>query len=202
MLIVTRREILVTSGVLIAGMATGVSHAQNTAQTLIPEPSRVAPEKAPSKINITDKNEPGEPLIVTGRVTGSDGKSIRGVSIFVYHTDASGKYDPAVSLSGGGNPRLRGYMRTDADGRYSFATIRPAPYPGGTIPAHIHYAIIPPGYSSLDLAFKEGALQEPEVVFSDDPQASNRRSHAVLINATKDARGTWHVKQNFVLAKR
>jgi len=37
-------------------------------------------------------------------------------------------------------------MRTNAEGRYEFRTIRPAPYPGHTNPAHIHAFVSAPDY--------------------------------------------------------
>lgn len=32
-------------------------------------------------------------------------------------------------------------MKTNAKGEYQFATIKPAPYPGGMEPAHIHLVV-------------------------------------------------------------
>ena len=49
---------------------------------------QVAEKNAPAKIAVTSKEEPGERLIVTGRVLGPDGKTpISGVSLYVYQTD-------------------------------------------------------------------------------------------------------------------
>ena len=40
---------------------------------------------------------------------------------------------------------LRGWVRTGRDGRYSFDTIKPAPYPNERIPAHVHLTVLEPG---------------------------------------------------------
>jgi protocatechuate 3,4-dioxygenase beta subunit len=87
---------------------------------------------------ITDKKEPGEPMIITGTIFGLDGKTpLKSASLSVYHTDARGNYSPSV---GGDNrtTRLRGKMLTGADGKYEFRSIRPASYPNSTVTAHVH----------------------------------------------------------------
>ncbi|MEO6725556.1 MAG: hypothetical protein ABIP14_09665 [Blastocatellia bacterium] len=105
---------------------------------------QVAEKSAPSKIAITSKDEPGERLIVSGKVFGKDGRTpLTGASVYVYHTDAKGLYTPDTNDNK--NPRLRGYLRTDEQGRYEFATIKPGHYPNNTIPAHIHYVVTAPG---------------------------------------------------------
>lgn len=106
--------------------------------------SQVADKSAPSKVTIPSKDEPGERLMVSGKVFGKDGRPLAGASVYVYHTDAKGLYTPDTNDNK--NPRLRGYMRTDEQGRYEFATIKPAHYPNNTIPAHIHYVVNAPGY--------------------------------------------------------
>ncbi|MGH9944196.1 MAG: protocatechuate 3,4-dioxygenase [Pyrinomonadaceae bacterium] len=95
-----------------------------------------------AKITITAKDEPGEPLIVSGTIYGSEGtKPLAGALLYVYHTDARGLYSERDGNGQSPDPRLKGWMRTGADGRYEFRTIKPASYPGGGIPAHIHAKI-------------------------------------------------------------
>ena len=92
-------------------------------------------------VRVTRDSEPGERLIVTGRILRSDGKTpASGVMLSLYHTDAAGIYGP-----GSGQPaeiaRLKAKLVTGADGRYEIVTIRPGHYPGGGVPAHIHAAV-------------------------------------------------------------
>jgi len=135
---------------------------------------QVADKSAPPKTTITAKEEPGERLIVSGRVFGKDGRTpLAGASVYVYHTDAKGLYTPGTNDSK--NPRLRGYMRTDGQGRYEFTTIKPAPYPGNTIPAHIHYVVTAPEY-------KERIF---EIVFEGDPLINDR----IRADAARDESG-------------
>ena len=68
------------------------------------------------------------------------------------------------SNGGSDRPRLLGYLRSDAQGRYSFATIKPGSYPNSRNPAHIHFEVSAPGH-------------EPrvyEIVFEGDPHISDR----------------------------
>lgn len=123
----------------------------------------VAPSDAPARITITDKGEPGEPLVVAGQVFGPDGKTpVAGASLYVYQTGQDGIYSKPVNDSR--NPRLRGYLRTDASGRYEYRTIKPGSYPDTRNPAHIHYVVNAPG-------FRERIF---EIVFADDPLVDAR----------------------------
>ncbi|HEU5400246.1 MAG TPA: hypothetical protein VFU86_02750, partial [Terriglobales bacterium] len=97
------------------------------------------PSSLTSSITLTQPGEPGEAMEITGTVYHPDGKTpASGVTMFVYHTDATGHYnledDPFA-------PRLRGWLQTGNDGRYRFRSIRPAPYPNHSQPAHIHVHI-------------------------------------------------------------
>jgi protocatechuate 3,4-dioxygenase beta subunit len=122
----------------------------------------IAPENLSASITINDKDEPGEHIVISGTIFRPDGKTpAGGVVLYVYHTDASGYYskddDPY-------NPKLRGWMRTGADGRYEFRTIKPAPYPRRDTPAHIHaqiYSDTIPEYSIDDYWFEGDPLINP-----------------------------------------
>ena len=103
---------------------------------------------APSKITVVPEGEPGEPLIISGTIFAPDGHTpLAGMSLWVYQTDATGHYS-ALRDSGGDNrnTRLHGLMQTNGEGRYEFRTIKPAPYPGRTNPAHIHAYVSGPEY--------------------------------------------------------
>lgn len=97
-----------------------------------------APAKLSWQTKVVSDDEQGEPLVISGRVL--DVKTLQpleGITLYVYHTDRTGHY----TQDGTDNPhrpRLRGWMRTEADGRYEFQTIKPGPYPGRNTPTHIH----------------------------------------------------------------
>jgi protocatechuate 3,4-dioxygenase beta subunit len=107
---------------------------------------------------IAAEGEPGTPMAIHGRILQPDGKSpTANVIVFAYQTDAEGVY------SGPGKPgrpwRLQGWAVTGADGRFEFRSVRPAPYPGRSIPAHVHLSLQTQSY---------GRQWTEELRFSDD----------------------------------
>jgi hydroxyquinol 1,2-dioxygenase len=83
-----------------------------------------APE-LPAGANIAEGVE-GEPTYFSGRVLTDKGKPIAGATLDLWSTDGAGWYD--VQLQGEGM-RARGKIRTDAQGRYAFWTVKPVSYP-------------------------------------------------------------------------
>lgn len=159
---------------------------------------QIADKNAPPSVTIATEEELGERLIVTGQVFSPDGKTpVAGASVYVYHTDAKGVYSPWISYSG--NPRLRGYMRTDAEGRYEYSTIKPAPYPADRIAAHIHYVVNAEGHQERVF----------EIVFEGDPNigesmraAAAKEDGAVSIRVlTRDQQGIWRCAQDIKMRK-
>ncbi len=157
-----------------------------------------APKDAPSRVSVVSKDEPGDRMIVTGRVFAEDGKTpLAGVSLFVYQTDKAGVYSRPVDDNR--RPRLRGYLRTDAQGRYEYETIKPASYPNGRTPAHIHYVV-------NATVFKEKIF---EIVFDDDPfvdqrireKAKEEGSVFSIRPLTRDAQGVLRCTQDIQLKK-
>jgi protocatechuate 3,4-dioxygenase beta subunit len=112
---------------------------------------------------LTRPDEPGEPLIVSGTVREAAGKPVAGALIYVFHTDAKGHYTPDRPMDEP-NSRLFGYMKTGADGRYEFRTIRPGGYPQAPIPQHIHMIVTAAGYRD------HKCRSTCQLVFADDPR--------------------------------
>jgi protocatechuate 3,4-dioxygenase beta subunit len=96
-----------------------------------------------SHIQIATQSEPGQRMILTGKVLDADSHPVGGVEIHAFHTDAKGLYHPEGSSSA--PPRLQGTLRTAPDGTYQIDTIRPMPYPNARIPAHVHFELRAPG---------------------------------------------------------
>ena len=97
-------------------------------------------------------------MILHGRMLNADGSAAAGTIVFAYHTDRAGHYDRAGS--GGHSWRLKGWAKADPDGRFTFETIRPGPYPNRNVPAHVHFtAFTPAGHR----------YHAGEVKFGDDP---------------------------------
>lgn len=103
--------------------------------------------------NLNTQNLPGEKIVVTGKIFGSTDKSkpISNAMIEVWHADGGGTYHPVgngdVSNFPADKITLRGFVTSDAEGNYSFESIRPGLYPGR--PRHFHYKITANGYKTL-----------------------------------------------------
>lgn len=104
-----------------------------------------------------------KPLGINGTVFKADGKTpAPDVVLYLYHTDESGRYTAKPGAKGWEKRHgsRRGWVRTDAQGNYKFGTMRPAPYPGRTDPAHIHVTVKEPGLPEYYI---------DEYLFDDDP---------------------------------
>lgn len=96
-------------------------------------------------------NEKGQKLVVTGTVFQLDGKTTApNVIIYYWQTDNEGYYSPKAGMDEAAKKHghIRGWVKTDADGKYTINTIRPAPYPNDVLPAHIHLSIKEPDVSN------------------------------------------------------
>lgn len=149
--------------------------------------SCIAPKEIGSRAIIARPGEPGERLVLSGRIVKGDGVSpAEGVTLFVFQADAAGRYSAENDAS---KYRLHGWVRSDANGYYELATIRPAPYPDGSAPAHIHVHLFGPGFPERFI---------PDFRFSGDTQLSeDERSFASLgrfspiLALQKDGAGVW-----------
>lgn len=156
------------------------------------------PDLILSESRIAPVNEPGEKMRIKGIVRDLAGKPVAGVIVYAYHTDARGIY-PA-DANGVRHGRLRGWARSDAQGYYSFDTIRPAGYPNTTIPQHVHMHVIEPGrctYYIDDIMFKD----DPRLTSEIERQYSFDRGGNGCVLPTKDSSGTWVAIRDIVLGK-
>jgi protocatechuate 3,4-dioxygenase, beta subunit len=152
-----------------------------------PAAANNAQDPASWNVKIVSDQEPGDPLIVTGTIYSPDGKTpLPGITLYVYQTDATGRY----STSGGDNrgTRIHGVMRTNAQGRYEFRTIKPGSYPNSRNPAHIHAYVSGPDYPEYWI---------DEYLFADDPfikaedkqKASGQETFAHILSLTRGTDG-------------
>lgn len=111
-------------------------------------------EGAPWRTKLCGAEEPGEPLLLAGRVTSAETcEPLKGAVVDVWHASAAGFYDnndPARPF----DPAkfyLRGQTKTDAEGRYRFETILPGNYGQGRYvrARHVHMLVSCPGHSTL-----------------------------------------------------
>lgn len=121
----------------------------------------------PARIPAVDTSagwyEKGQRLVVRGRVFRIDGQTpAAGILLYYWQTDATGRYTYKAGMPEGArrHGHVRGWVRTDAEGRYAIHTILPDPYPGEKIPSHIHMVVKEPGMSEYYI---------DDVEFDDDP---------------------------------
>src|SRR4051812_24256713 len=75
---------------------------------------------------ISPNGEPGEPMIIEGTIFKRDGKTpAPDVVLYVYHTDAQGYYSNVSGQKEIRHGHLRGWIKTGADGKYKFTSVRP-----------------------------------------------------------------------------
>jgi protocatechuate 3,4-dioxygenase beta subunit len=116
---------------------------------------------AASTVRTTPPDEPGDHMLVVGRVlSGPEKKTVSGARVVAFHTDARGYY------SEGGmdekNARLCGVLKTSDDGGYRFEIIRPGHYATGGPPAHVHFEVTLPNgdKATFTLSFEGDPLLE------------------------------------------
>lgn len=89
------------------------------------------------------KHEPK--LKVTGVIYNPDGKTpAADVIMYVYQTNPEGKYPIKGDEEGWAKRHgyIRGWIKTDSSGKYTFYTFQPGSYGSG--PAHIHAVVLEP----------------------------------------------------------
>jgi hydroxyquinol 1,2-dioxygenase len=108
----------------------------------------------------------GEKLIIAGRVLNIAGEPVAGALIDTWQASSDGIYD--LQQKDSDQMNFRGRLRTAADGRFRFRSVKPSSYPvpsDGPVgkmllalarhpyrPAHVHFKIAAPGYQTLTTA--------------------------------------------------
>jgi protocatechuate 3,4-dioxygenase alpha subunit len=123
----------------------------------------------------------GEVIEVTGRVVQADGRALDNVVIELWQADAAGRYD---------NPYFFGWGRaaTNAEGVYSFRTIKPGAAEGRA--AHINFLLL---YSGLMRQLQTVMFFEGEGGNESDPVlgAVSPAALRALLVAKREGRNTY-----------
>ena len=140
----------------------------------------------------------GQRIIVSGQVRDSDGRAVPHTLVEIWQANAAGRYAHAAdSWPAPLDPNFTGGGRvvTDADGRYSFTTVRPGAYPWGNHhnawrPAHIHLSLFGRAFTQrlvTQMYFPDDPLFDQDPIFSavPDPAARQRMVSAFDLEATR-----------------
>lgn len=157
-------------------------------------------KKLTSIDTLPDFKEVGPKLEISGTIYQADGKTpAKDVILYVYHTDQKGVYPQKGNETGWAKRHgyLRGWIKTNADGKYKFYTLRPASYPNTRAPQHIHPVIKEPNRNEYYI---------DEYLFADDPYLDEKertnqqkRGGSGIIALTRRQDGTWVGKRDIVL---
>lgn len=151
---------------------------------------------------LPDWNEDGPKIEISGVIYKNDGITpAADIILYLYHTDQSGYYTNKTNETGWGKRHgsTRGWLKTNDKGEYKFYTLRPAPYPNETFPAHIHPTIKEPGITAYYI---------DDYVFDDDKfvderyrKMSENRAGDGILKLTKNENGIYTAKRDLVLGK-
>jgi protocatechuate 3,4-dioxygenase beta subunit len=133
-----RTSLVVLAAAVLALNLVALTSAQDVQYIRAVERAQAArPATLSTTARIAPVTEPGDPLVIRGKVLSVDGSPAAGAVIFAYQTDKGGLYDKREN--GPHSWRLRGWVRTGTDGRFTFETIRPGSYPNSNNPPHVHF---------------------------------------------------------------
>ena len=189
-----------------AAKADGLTHQQPAQLREIPgcEGCQAAWERDPatllSSIRLSGTDEAGEPLLLTGTVYRPDGKTpAPGVVLYVHHTNDAGRYangsDESVWSRRHG--RLRGWLKTGANGRYEVRTVKPGQYPDRSDPAHIHLTVWEAG---KDPYWIDDVVFAGEAGVGDSYRAERQsRGGPGIVQLKRDSTGRWLAIRDIVL---
>jgi protocatechuate 3,4-dioxygenase beta subunit len=157
-------------------------------------PSGPTEPSGTAAVVLCSPDEPGEKLVFSGRVLDYRGQPLAKASVTAYHTDRNGLYNPQNSPTR--VPRIRGVAITDEQGRFQFTSIKPAAYPNGTEPAHIHFAVFAPAhhYKYCDVWFEgDPLITEPKRA------EAQRRKEPLIVRLVKRPDGAWTFSRDIQL---
>jgi len=166
---------------LVCLLNNGNTGATETAAALLGPFWRMNSPKTPNGGSILRSPTPGPELFANCRIVDVHGAPIAGVEVDVWQASPVGLYENQDDEQADMN--LRGKFHTDADGRFSFRSVRPAGYPVPTHgpvgallraqhrhpyrPAHLHFLGFKHGYKTLitQVFVAEDERLETDVVF-------------------------------------
>ena len=129
--------VVLTAAVLALNLVALISAQDGQYVRALERAQEARPATLSTTARIAPTSEPGSPLVIRGKVLNVDGSPAANAIVFGYQTDKGGLYDKPEN--GPHSWRLRGWVKTDKDGSFTFETIRPGSYPNSNNPPHVHF---------------------------------------------------------------
>ena len=131
---------------------------------------------APQNADLAAGGMAGTRLTLTGLVVDASCTGIAGARVETWQADSAGRYDNSGTT-------LRGWVLTDADGRFTIHTIVPGEYPGRT--EHIHVKVTPPGGATLttQVYFPGSAANDGDGIYDPSLDLAITRDGDALVGA-------------------
>lgn len=128
----------------------------------------------------------GERIVVTGRVLDEDGRAVPHTLVEVWQANAAGRYiHTADQHDAPIDPNFFGAGRcvSDAEGHYTFHSVKPGAYPWGNHanawrPGHIHFSLFGPSFATrlvTQMYFPGDPLLELDPIFLATPEGARER---------------------------
>ncbi len=122
------------------------------------------------------------------------------VILYIYHTNRQGIYPTKGDETGWARRHgsIRGWVKTGQDGQYVFYTFRPAAYPDGSEPEHIHITVKEPDkneYYLDDYLFEDDPLLTPQI----RSRLTNRGGSGIVVPREED--GMMTIKRDIILGE-
>ncbi|NNE04910.1 MAG: protocatechuate 3,4-dioxygenase [Xanthomonadales bacterium] len=213
--LVSRRAVIKAS----AGAAAGAIAANSVAGSLSPTPANPEGPFYPiheqtdrdadlTRVAGRDGRAQGEVVRVSGRVLDESGEPIANAVVDIWQANAAGRYDHEGDTSDSPkDPNFQGWaiVKTDADGRYSFTTIKPGAYTamGDWVrPPHIHYKVSRRGYHELitQMYWDGDPLNDKDELFLSLPEAERERLLVGFETSGEVSEGTFDIVLSAVSA--
>ncbi|MGB0524872.1 MAG: intradiol ring-cleavage dioxygenase [Flammeovirgaceae bacterium] len=154
----------------------------------------------PESIDTLPGFRDNEPKIkITGTVFQKDGKTpAENVLLYVYHVDRAGVYQSSDQPMGWEkrHGQYRGWLKTGKDGKFTFYTFRPAPYPEVQEPEHIHIYIKEP--NTIPYYIDSYLFESDPTLTEEVKQVKRNRGGSGIVKLEKE-NGIWTANRNIIL---
>ncbi len=208
----SRRSVLTTGVGIAASTVTATAMARSTALTpanpegpFYPKHQQVDKDTDLTLIEGHTERAQGQLIRVTGQVLDDNEQPVEGALVDIWQANSHGRYhhedDPAIAPE---DPNFQGWgmVKTDAEGRYAFTTIKPGAYKvdgSWRRPPHIHYKVSRRGYHGIttQMYFAGEALNETDTLLN----AVEADKRDLLVVEFHELDGIPHGRFPIVLAK-